>query len=614
MGELEAQGLGHTRSLADVSLLAMPLGDVERSTTPPRSPALSAASSRRPDPLEYPWLAPTQAGLVDGDHFWDLDLKKGRRVGQAIVRHRDGRVDSVNKYLVEANAATIDSRVLVVAVGSNASPDVMRRKFARWHEPIRSVFPVFKCTVRGLDVGHSLHVSNGGYIAATPFASAGNELRLWGALLDRTQLAALDATEPNYDRVWVSAADYPLTMTSGELPAGYYLYRSVHGIVGFRGTPTALMSQPELFGRLAVAGAPIAADPVLAVEEFLQSEKPRAELTRWLAANVPHDDGVTGKVVDVLHTYGTVRDLSREDNAGALLVDATPDALYRGGEQCVVMHPDDAASRGLGRHVVLNHGARSDRPGVLARLHVDETTARGTVRCDQIVRNALGVERQETATVAPALSRARLLVDLLLGRSSWVMCRVQAADLASVEQDVALLDGTALQLLGVCRGEPVVIEGVPMEITRSASSVKPAPAPSIRLRAVELDEAVAVRRASLSGGSFDSRFPAAGDALGVFPDLPQVFLDAAQRRALGLGAHKLGAVRVRASRSAQLGTQIREVLLVLVLAFIGLASIFKDVAIVALLLVGVVAVAASVVIGRLRTQLGLRQSWRQRRR
>ncbi|WP_111258572.1 hypothetical protein [Jiangella anatolica] len=124
----------------------------------------------------------------------------------------------------------LDGRRPLLAVGSNASPSQLWHKFAERGPDF--AIPVLSTRVDGLAVGHSAHVSRAGYIPYAPYAAAGHTLHtamlLW---LDDTQLARMDETEPNYDRVLLASADYRLTLESGAEVAEYFVYRSVHGVV-----------------------------------------------------------------------------------------------------------------------------------------------------------------------------------------------------------------------------------------------------------------------------------------------------------------------------------------------------------------------------------------------
>jgi len=174
------------------------------------------------------------------------------------------------------------------------------------------------------------------------------------------------------------------------------------------------------------------------------------------------------------------------------------------------------------------------------------------------------------------------------------MVRVQTADLATVEQNVGLIDPLALQLLGVDDGDELVIQGSP----NGGGLV-----PIARMRVLAAPEEVLARRQNLSGGSLATRFPSAAESIGVHPDIPWIFLDSAVRSSLGLAGTKLGAVRIRASRRFQVYREIRELLLLLVLAFVGLASVIRSTPVLLLVLVCVLAAAAFVMRHRLKQRL-----------
>jgi len=120
---------------------------------------------------------------------------------------------------------------------------------------------------------------------------------------------------------------------------------------------------------------------------------------------------------------------------------------------------------------------------------------------------------------------------------------------------------------------------------------------------VEAPSETIERRERLGGGGFQHRFPAARDALGAYPDLPGIFIDRALRSQLGLAQPQLAVVRVRASRKDQVTKELREMLLVVVLAFIGLLQVVK----VGWTWVGFLVLATAIVVGivgmRLRSRL-----------
>lgn len=137
-------------------------------------------------------------------------------------------------------------RTPMLAIGSNASPGQLRRKLGQ-----RAVVPMARVTVRDLRPGVSAHVSRAGYLPATPVEVAGATARLTMLWLDERQLAALDETEPNYDRITVPVDRYPLTLDIDHRPGAYDLYVSRHGwLVDGTGDPRRLESQPALIRTL----------------------------------------------------------------------------------------------------------------------------------------------------------------------------------------------------------------------------------------------------------------------------------------------------------------------------------------------------------------------------
>jgi hypothetical protein len=142
----------------------------------------------------------------------------------------------------------------VVAVGSNVVPAVVHAKLAA--AGVAGDVPFLLCRVHGLGVAHSAHVSPGGYVPTTAFAEPGSALRLVVSWFTDRQLAALDATEPNYHR-----RRLPLPGPPG-LPHAY-VYVSRWGVLAPGGAPLppttqagvhrVLASDAELRGLLPLA-------------------------------------------------------------------------------------------------------------------------------------------------------------------------------------------------------------------------------------------------------------------------------------------------------------------------------------------------------------------------
>ncbi|CAH0271830.1 hypothetical protein SRABI83_03670 [Arthrobacter sp. Bi83] len=191
--------------------------------------------SVRLDPLHYPWDPPEASGVVLGEDFLPLGLAA-----------------DLNAVLSGADAAPLGARSLVVSIGSNSSPDVMRRKFANYGQPVSRILPMVRGRLHNIGVGHSAHVSTAGYIAAAPYSRTGKCTTVWVSWLDEGQLLALDATEHNYRRLELNGKDCGLVLDNGERPATFSLYASSWGVLNDgHGAELPLMDQPALFGLLA---------------------------------------------------------------------------------------------------------------------------------------------------------------------------------------------------------------------------------------------------------------------------------------------------------------------------------------------------------------------------
>jgi hypothetical protein len=191
------------------------------------------------DPLQYPWDPPEASGVVHGDDFLPLRL-----------------ASDLNAVLFEANAAPLDARSLVVSIGSNSSPDVMRRKLANYGQPVSRILPMVRGQILNIGLGHSAHVSKAGYIPAAPYFQAGECATVWVSWLDERQLAALDETEPNYRRIQLSGGACPLVLETGERPGTFSLFTSRWGVLtDGNGVKLPFLDQQALFRRLAAIGS-----------------------------------------------------------------------------------------------------------------------------------------------------------------------------------------------------------------------------------------------------------------------------------------------------------------------------------------------------------------------
>lgn len=231
------------------------------------------------NPLEYPWASATHAGLLDEHEFHRLDVRTDSPIGSSTVGGRH----TLDEHLATAGAAPMSERHLVVAVGSNASPDVMRRKLWSYGQGAQILLPFIPGVARGLRVGHAALCTVRGYVPASPVADPKATTVLWASWFDDVQMAALDSTEPNYTRILVTQDDHPFTLANGEAPTNYFLYEALRGLLHVDGEPLPLMTQPQIFQHLAGrggAGTVFAGEPVAALHKLVD-EGAQTGLAAW---------------------------------------------------------------------------------------------------------------------------------------------------------------------------------------------------------------------------------------------------------------------------------------------------------------------------------------------
>lgn len=128
---------------------------------------------------------------------------------------------------------------------------------------------------------------------------------------------------------------------------------------------------------------------------------------------------------------------------------STPEA-WIGVASGVALHADDLAELDNPTHAGVT-GVRSLELAP-AQVVMREAQARGTAGIDQVLRNALGAEVWEHVRLTKIKVTSTPISDLLLYRPHFAMARVQAADLATVEQDVGLVSPLTLGILGIQDG------------------------------------------------------------------------------------------------------------------------------------------------------------------
>jgi hypothetical protein len=192
------------------------------------------------EPLTYPGRIPGTSGILIDDTFHPVQAVAGKDPERWEVSST-----TLASLIDQLGSSPLRIRAPVVAVGSNASPSQLLRKFAG--RSVRPVVPMTLADITGIAPGVSAHVSRPGYIPAAPLRIAGTIARLFVLWLDDVQLRTLDETEPNYWRRSLPIGSFPAKLASGVVLPKCFLYVGKHGcLVDAAGQPRRLGDQRSL--------------------------------------------------------------------------------------------------------------------------------------------------------------------------------------------------------------------------------------------------------------------------------------------------------------------------------------------------------------------------------
>ena len=199
--------------------------------------------------LAYPWARPPGS----------YELRDGRE--QLLSSLPDER----REELIERYRRPAAGRVPLLAIGSNAAPEVLERKFAHFEAAEDRAVLALTGWLRDFDVGPAATVALYGTMPATVFASPGTEVAATVLWVTAQQFTQLTWSEVTY---WLGRLDTPFAVEGIE--AGFdevLVYVSRFGAFCPEGDPVALAAVPAR-NRSALALTQeelLAAAPVLAL-------------------------------------------------------------------------------------------------------------------------------------------------------------------------------------------------------------------------------------------------------------------------------------------------------------------------------------------------------------
>jgi hypothetical protein len=216
----------------------------------------------------YPWARPTGSFILeDGE---------GRLLGDLDQRERS--------RVLESFTGPGSDRTPMLAIGSNASPEGLWRKFAHFTEPPDRTLLAVTGRLEDFDVGASAELALYGAMPATIFPSPGTVVEVTLIWLTPAQLTQLAWAEVPY---WL-----------GRLNARFEAENVVAGL-GFPGTSESLVFVNR-FGTFAPEGQPIALAAIGAEGRRVQAMA-QVELLERLASTV-FGPGLTAREL-VRRTY-----------------------------------------------------------------------------------------------------------------------------------------------------------------------------------------------------------------------------------------------------------------------------------------------------------------------
>lgn len=257
------------------------------------------------DPMSYPGVAVPSSCILTHERLLPMTV---RAAGWTVEAGPES--GSVDEVLGRLEAAEMQHREPVLAIGSNASAGQLRHK---WRDDPAMVVPMTAVSVTGIGIGHSPHVSKAGYIPYVPVDMFGT-YRYFALWLTDLQIRDLDLTEPNYYPTVLRGRDYPVQLESGQELEKYLIYRGKWGVLadhegiaipaGTQDRALAVLNSlgGETFTHMGLAGSPEARDRarMLLQQRSISDHLIRAEETpaQTIDAARPTERDTGAKIMD----------------------------------------------------------------------------------------------------------------------------------------------------------------------------------------------------------------------------------------------------------------------------------------------------------------------------
>jgi len=146
-----------------------------------------ALSSYPFHPKQYPGKIPSHSYFLSKDFIHEIQTKEGLPISRSTVDFTGQQIE-LSMLLDKLSVKPLEDRYAVIGYGSNACP-------GRLVEKGIYNLPIFKVSVRDLDVVYAYDKTSYGVVPATIVKSLNTLIEIWVSFLDEVQLKKMDESE-----------------------------------------------------------------------------------------------------------------------------------------------------------------------------------------------------------------------------------------------------------------------------------------------------------------------------------------------------------------------------------------------------------------------------------